>query len=66
MLSKYQKERFSVLPGMTGLAQIYGRSKSNIYEAFKKDVYWIKTYSIKNYFCILLKTATKLFKNQAY
>lgn len=58
-VDKYKKEHKRVLdikPGVTGLAQISGRSDLDFDEEVKLDTYYIENWSLKLDFWILLKT----------
>ena len=58
-VEKYQKHHKRVLdikPGVTGLAQISGRSDLNFDEEVKLDTYYIENWSLALDFWILLKT----------
>ena len=48
--------RLETKPGLTGLAQINGRDELSMEEIVKYDLQWNKSYSLKSYFKILLKT----------
>jgi lipopolysaccharide/colanic/teichoic acid biosynthesis glycosyltransferase len=64
--SKYLN-RFSVLPGVTGLAQVSGRSKLSVWDILDLDLQWVENYSMGLYLRILLKTATVVLRiEQAY
>jgi lipopolysaccharide/colanic/teichoic acid biosynthesis glycosyltransferase len=52
---KYQ-DRYQVLPGVTGLAQVSGRAKLTTKQALEYDLEWVKKYSLKLYCKILGKT----------
>lgn len=45
-LSQEETNRNLVYPGLTGLAQLKGRSKLNIHEVVKLDIEYINTYSL--------------------
>ncbi len=66
ILTSKQLKRFDVMPGLTGLAQVSGRSELPVQEALKKDLQWVKMYSLKNYLIILLKTAACILRKNAY
>lgn len=51
------KERFDMLPGMTGLAQIHGRNEIEWYERFKWDTEYVRGWSIRMDLSILLRSA---------
>jgi lipopolysaccharide/colanic/teichoic acid biosynthesis glycosyltransferase len=64
--SKYLN-RFSVLPGVTGLAQVSGRSKLSVWDILNLDLQWVENYSLGLYLKILLKTVTVVLRiEQAY
>ena len=55
----YYSKRHSVKPGITGWAQVrypYGASLEDSFEKLKYDLYYIKNYSLKLDFFILLET----------
>ena len=45
-LTETERKRLSVKPGVTGWAQINGRTKLSWKEKFKKDVWYVNNYSI--------------------
>ncbi len=56
-------ERLDVKPGITGPAQINGRSDLEMAKIVEYDIAWVKQQSVKEYFLILFKTvalATKM------
>ncbi|MBI5077022.1 sugar transferase [Candidatus Falkowbacteria bacterium] len=58
-VEKYEKHHrrvFDIKPGVTGLAQISGRSDLDFEEEVKLDTYYIENWSLKLDFWILLKT----------
>jgi len=57
-----ERIRFSVRPGITGLAQITGRNYMSWDEKFKKDVYYVKNLGLKQDIQIFYKTLIKIFK----
>lgn len=57
-----ERIRFSVRPGITGLAQITGRNYMSWDEKFKKDIYYVKNLSFKQDAQIFYKTLIKVFK----
>jgi len=58
-VAKYEKHHKRVLdikPGISGLAQISGRSDLDFNEEVKLDTYYIENWSLKLDFWIMLKT----------
>jgi exopolysaccharide biosynthesis polyprenyl glycosylphosphotransferase len=53
---KWHKKVFNIQPGITGLAQISGRSEINFDEEAKLDIYYIENWSLWLDLKILLKT----------
>jgi exopolysaccharide biosynthesis polyprenyl glycosylphosphotransferase len=67
-VDKYEKHHKHVLdikPGMTGLAQISGRSDLDFEEEVKLDIYYIENWSLKMDFWILLKTPLVVLKRKS-
>ena len=56
----WQRKRFEVFPGMTGLAQISGRSDLTFDETLRFDFYYIENWSPLMDIKIMLKTAPKV------
>jgi len=66
-VEKYQKHHRHVLkikPGITGLAQISGRSDLNFEDEVKLDSYYIENWSLKKDFRILLRTPQAVLKKR--
>ena len=57
-----EKKRHSVLPGLTGLAQINGRNTVNWPERFAFDLEYVNHISLKLDVVIVLKTIMKILK----
>ena len=57
-----ERIRFSVRPGITGLAQVTGRNYMSWDEKFKKDIYYVKNLSFKQDAQIFYKTLIKIVK----
>ena len=56
----WQRKRFEVLPGMTGMAQISGRSDLSFDETLRFDFYYIENWSPLYDLKIMLKTIPKV------
>ena len=56
-------KRCEVKSGITGLAQINGRSSGGVDKRIKNDIYWSENISLLLYFKILIKTPFVLLKN---
>ena len=66
-VAKYQhhhKKVLTVKPGMTGLAQIAGRSDLSFEDEVKLDSYYIENWSLKLDLTILLQTPLAIFKKR--
>jgi len=66
-VAKYEhnhKKTLTIKPGMTGLAQVSGRSDLLFEEEVKLDVYYIENWSLLLDFSILLKTPMAVFKHR--
>lgn len=59
-----ERIRFTVKPGITGLAQISGRNFLTWEQKFEKDVIYVKNLSFSNDLKIFLKTILKVFKSE--
>lgn len=60
-----QKRRFSVRPGITGLAQINGRKNTPWVQRIKYDLAYVDTLSFKTDIKILFLTVGKVFKRES-
>jgi lipopolysaccharide/colanic/teichoic acid biosynthesis glycosyltransferase len=56
IFSNYQKKRFIVRPGITGLAQINGRNKLNWYSKTEYDLQYIEKLSFLSDLAIIFRT----------
>ncbi len=56
LYEKYQKKLLFIKPGITGLAQLYGRSDLPFEEEAKIDLYYLENWTIFKDFEIILKT----------
>jgi lipopolysaccharide/colanic/teichoic acid biosynthesis glycosyltransferase len=67
LLDDLHRKRYLVLPGMTGLWQVSGRSDLSFDELVRLDFYYIETWSIWLDLVILVRTIPAvLFKRGAY
>ena len=55
-MKKWQMERFNVIPGLTGLWQIYGRNDVGFNDQFVLDLYYVENRSFLMDLDIILKT----------
>ena len=62
--TKKERIRFTVKPGITGLAQISGRNFLTWEQKFEKDVYYVKHLSFAQDVNIFFKTILKVFKSE--
>ena len=63
-LEEWHRRRYNVLPGMTGLWQIAGRSDLTFDDLVRLDFYYIENWSIWLDMSILLKTPFAVFKRK--
>ncbi len=66
-VAKYEQRHKKVLtikPGITGLAQVSGRSDLSFEEEVKLDVYYIENWSLAKDISILLKTPMAVFRHR--
>ena len=61
-MNKKQRRRVSVLPGLTGLAQVSGRNNIDIFKKIDYDLEYVDNFSFKQDISILFKTIYVLFK----
>lgn len=61
---KEQKLRFTVLPGITGYAQVNGRNEIDWHERIKYDVYYTENWSLGLDFKIFFKTIKTVFNKK--
>lgn len=60
----HQRKTLSVKPGITGLAQVSGRSDLSFEEEVKLDVYYIENWSLLFDISILFRTPLAVFKHR--
>lgn len=61
---EWQKERFRMKPGITGLAQVNGRNAISWIQKFKYDVEYIENYTILLDIKIILKTMLVVIRSK--
>lgn len=59
----YQKKRFLVRPGITGLAQVNGRKDLNIIDRIELDIKYVNNLSLLTDIKIILKTIAVIFNS---
>ena len=59
-------ERHTILPGITGLSQISGRSDLSISERIKFDLFYVRKFSLLLDIKILLKTVLQIIKGNSF
>ena len=57
------EKRHSVLPGITGLAQINGERSISWAQRIKLDLHFVDNYNLKSYLTIIYKTLSLILKN---
>lgn len=62
--NEYHRRLLTIKPGVTGMAQISGRSDLQFEDEYKLDVYYIENWSLWLDIQICLKTVTVLFKRR--
>ena len=62
--SRYHKKLLAIKPGITGLAQVSGRSDLNFEQEVKLDIYYIENWSLGLDLQILLKTPAAVIKKR--
>ena len=61
-----EKKRYSVRPGLTGLAQVSGNIHISWPERFKKDLEYVRNISLFNDLKIIMRTIHLIFVGEAY
>ncbi len=64
LYGKYKENRHSVLPGITGLAQVQGRLDLSLQERLYWDLKYIENYSFLNDCKIILKTVSSVLRKK--
>ena len=62
--SEYHRRLLTIKPGVTGMAQVSGRSDLQFEDEYKLDVYYIENWSLWQDIQICLKTIIVLFKRR--
>jgi exopolysaccharide biosynthesis polyprenyl glycosylphosphotransferase len=60
----WQKGRLTIMPGLTGLWQVRGRSDLSFDEGVLMDLYYISNWSLRLYFQILLRTIPAVLRRR--
>ena len=63
-MNNKQRKRTSVLPGITGLAQVSGRNGISIIDKINYDLKYVENYSLKQDISIVIKTIVTIFKRE--
>lgn len=62
--SEYHRRLLTIKPGVTGMAQVYGRSDLAFEDEYRLDVYYIENWSLWLDIIICLKTASALIRRR--
>lgn len=62
--NEVERQRHDVRPGLTGLAQVNGRNKTNWEERFSMDIDYVNSMSFVQDIKIILKTISVVFKKE--
>lgn len=65
LYEEWQHRRFDVLPGMTGLWQVSGRSRLSPADMLRLDVHYAETWSLPKDFLIMLRTIPAVLRSDA-
>jgi len=60
--TEVERARFSVMPGISGLAQVRGRNNLAWTDRLASDIEYVERWSLQLDFCILAKTAWQVVK----
>lgn len=63
-MNENQRKRVSVLPGITGLAQVSGRNSVSVIDKINYDLYYVKHFGIVQDLIVLCKTVATVFKKE--
>ena len=61
---EYHRRLLTITPGITGMAQISGRSDLDFEDEYKLDVFYIENWSLWLDIVILLKTPLVVFRDR--
>jgi lipopolysaccharide/colanic/teichoic acid biosynthesis glycosyltransferase len=64
LYNDYQRQRHTVRPGLTGLAQVKGRNNFSWEQRFELDVEYVRKVTLLSDIRIILGTAVKVFKRE--
>ncbi len=64
--NEWHRQRLEVLPGLTGLWQVTGRSGLSFEEMIRLDIQYIETWSLEQDLKILLRTPSAVLLGKAY
>lgn len=65
LYEEWQRRRLDVLPGMTGLWQVSGRSRLSPADMLRLDVHYAETWSLPKDFLIMLRTIPAVLRDNA-
>lgn len=63
-MNEIQRKRVSVLPGVTGLAQVSGRNSVSVIDKINYDLYYVRHFGLVQDIKVLYKTAKTVFKKE--
>jgi lipopolysaccharide/colanic/teichoic acid biosynthesis glycosyltransferase len=64
LYNDYQRQRHTVRPGLTGLAQVKGRNNFSWEQRFELDVEYVRKVTLLSDIRIILGTAVKVFNRE--
>lgn len=63
---EYWRRRYSLRPGITGLAQVMNTSADGMEGRCRWESIWIEQHSLRLYFMVLLRTVLKMLKRNSF